>query len=427
MVCMISPAEVQSFVDDGYLVVKALVGPEDVKAARDDAALFAQGHYRAENLPADGRMLAVHFPHWVSSVALGLVHHPGMVDVVSKVAGAHLAHWHGRVKCMQSMLFLKPPGLQGQAWHQDERFIPTRDRSLMGAWIALDDATTENGCLWVIPGSHRDGVLYPFRDHGRPDEFDPTDEAFDFDPTGAIPVEVKTGDVVFFNGYLLHRSLKNRTNGTRRALVNHYMSSSSLLPWMLPKNLDVATADNRTVIPVAGDDPYAWKGYAESPDEVFIRPHAGSWSAHDPLHIDTSIAINAPADVVWDTLTDTARYPEWNNYIVSVVGDNVAGATLTLTAHATGMDPMTYDVEVAAVETHVLMAWNGGLLDRSQFSGTHRWELTADGAITIVRHHEHFTGTKAADILSAHRDNMENDFKRFNEALRSESERRAAH
>ncbi len=278
---MITEAQVQSFVDDGFLVVKALVGPSDVEAARNDATLFAQGHYPAENLPADGRMLAVHFPHWVSEVALGLVHHPGLVDVVSKVAGAHLAHWHGRVKCMQSMLFLKPPGLQGQAWHQDERFIPTRDRSLIGAWIALDDATTENGCLWVIPGSHRDGVLYPFRDHGRPDEFDPTDEAYDFDAAGAVPVEVQTGDVVFFNGYLLHRSLKNRTNGTRRALVNHYMSSSSLLPWMVPKTAEVATADNRMAIPVAGDDPYAWKGYAETPTKVFIRPHEGSWSASD--------------------------------------------------------------------------------------------------------------------------------------------------
>lgn len=48
---------------------------------------------------------------------------------------------------MQTMLFVKPPGFPGQAWHQDENFIPTRDRSLCGGWIALDDATIENGCL----------------------------------------------------------------------------------------------------------------------------------------------------------------------------------------------------------------------------------------------------------------------------------------
>jgi ectoine hydroxylase-related dioxygenase (phytanoyl-CoA dioxygenase family) len=57
------------------------------------------------------------------------------------------------------MLFIKSEGKPGQAWHQDELFIPTRDRSLAAAWIALDDATVENGCLWVLPGSHARGVL----------------------------------------------------------------------------------------------------------------------------------------------------------------------------------------------------------------------------------------------------------------------------
>src|ERR671910_2231550 len=80
---------------------------------------------------------------------------------------------------MQSMLFLKAGGKPGQAWHQDEAHIPTRDRSLTGVWIALDDATVANGCLWVIPGSHRAGVLYPVRP---PDDarFDGTPEAYGF-------------------------------------------------------------------------------------------------------------------------------------------------------------------------------------------------------------------------------------------------------
>jgi ectoine hydroxylase-related dioxygenase (phytanoyl-CoA dioxygenase family) len=46
------------------------------------------------------------------------------------------------VKMMQSMLFIKASGQPGQAWHQDEAHIPTRDRSLTAAWLALDDATT---------------------------------------------------------------------------------------------------------------------------------------------------------------------------------------------------------------------------------------------------------------------------------------------
>jgi phytanoyl-CoA hydroxylase len=273
----VTDADVQHFVDEGFLVVPRLVGEEQVEAARDEAKKFAAGEYPAKGIPSDGNILAVHFPHWVSAPALELVHHRGIVDVVSRVAGAHLAHWNGAVKCMQSMLFLKPPGLPGQAWHQDERFIPTRDRSLIGAWIALDDATIENGCLWVLPGSHRDGVLHRHRPHGNPDEYDPTDESFGFDDTAAVSVEVKTGDVVFFNGYLLHKSTKNRSTGTRRALVNHYMSAASLLPWGIDGNFDVATMDTRVIVHVAGEEPYPWKGYTAPPAETIVRPAAGKW------------------------------------------------------------------------------------------------------------------------------------------------------
>jgi phytanoyl-CoA hydroxylase len=278
---VISQELVSRFVDDGYLVVPGLVGADDVERGRDEAARFAAGEYPVTNRPDDGQILAVHFPHWVSPTSLELVNHPGVVGVVSQIAAAHLPHWDGRAKCMQSMLFLKPPGLPGQAWHQDERFIPTRDRSLVGAWIALDDATIENGCLWVLPGSHRNGYLHPFKRHDNPDEFDPTDEAYGFDDAAAVSVEVNAGDVVFFNGYLLHRSMRNRSTGTRRALVSHYMNAWSLLPWMTDATY-VGTADNRTVVAVAGEDPYAWKGYTEPPDSCFVRPATptGLWS-HD--------------------------------------------------------------------------------------------------------------------------------------------------
>ena len=120
--------------------------------------------------------------------------HPNISGVLSQIAGAHLAHWSGNVKCMQSMLFIKPPGYQGQSWHQDENYIPTRDRSLIGAWIAIDDAYVENGCMWVIPGSQRAGYLFPTRKHGDPDEFDTHDDmAVGFDESPQVPVEVKAG------------------------------------------------------------------------------------------------------------------------------------------------------------------------------------------------------------------------------------------
>lgn len=282
------------FVDQGFLVVHDLV---DAAARREivaDTARFARGDYPVVNPPelpegadddtATHHVLAVHFPHWVSPVAQRMVAHPGLVEVLTQISGAHLPHWDGSVKACQSMLFVKGPGMPGQAWHQDERYIPTRDRSLVGAWVAIDDATVDNGCLWVVPGSHRNGYLYPTRVHDDPDEYDSSDQAHGFDESDGVPVEVPAGSVVFFNGYLLHKSLKNRTDGFRRALVNHYLNAWSLLPWHTQgpvPGLSIPTLDNRMVVPL-GHDPYAWKGLAPSPETCFLRPLPGqAWPSLD--------------------------------------------------------------------------------------------------------------------------------------------------
>jgi phytanoyl-CoA hydroxylase len=210
------------------------------------------------------RYLCVHFPHKLSERMRGTLTHPVVVDALRQRIGPN-------VKAMQSMLFIKSEGKPGQAWHQDELFIPTRDRSLTAAWIALDDATVENGCLWVLPGSHRRGVLYPDRDHHDP-RFDCEVEAYDFPyrDEDAVAVEVPAGSVVLFSGYLLHMSLPNSgRHGLRRALVNHYMSAESPLPWFLPpQGSTMGRADHRDIVLVAGTDPYAYKGTVD-----VMRPH----------------------------------------------------------------------------------------------------------------------------------------------------------
>src|SRR5205085_5305580 len=142
-------------------------------------------------------------------------------------------------------------------------------RSRIGAGIALDDPTVENSARRVSPDSHRMRYLSPQRDHGTRDEFDFAQESYGFDESAEVPVEVKTGSVVFFNGYLLHRSFKNRSQVYRRVLVSHYMNAWSLLPWSLKEGERPATADRRAIIPVAGVEPYAWKGFESPPNTVY--------------------------------------------------------------------------------------------------------------------------------------------------------------
>ena len=284
-VAPVTDREVKAFVDEGFHVSPGLVSPAELETLKADLLKMARGGYPSKSLaPLASTMtdqetleniLCLHQPHYLSPVMRGFAEHPGICSVLSRITAAHLPHWDGSVKCMQTMLFVKPPGKPGQAWHQDELYIPTRDRSLIGAWIAIDDATIENGCLWVIPGSHRPGYLYPSKNPDDLVEYDGAGQSHGFDESKAVPVEVKAGSVVFFNGYLLHKSLRNRSQVFRRALVSHYMNSWSLLPWFSTDvgsgSVGIGIADQRAVISVAGTDPYAWKGYTSGGDDVWSR------------------------------------------------------------------------------------------------------------------------------------------------------------
>ena len=86
-------------------------------------------------------------------------------------------------------------------------------------------------------------------------------------------MQVPAGSAVIFNGYLLHKSLPNTgRRGFRRALVNHYMSASSLLAWGAPRGGEYwAEADYRDIVLVAGADPYAYKGLSDL-SRARIRP-----------------------------------------------------------------------------------------------------------------------------------------------------------
>ena len=271
--------------DNGFIVMTDAVNPDEIHELRDETVAICRGLRGRYKLPASTRrfpvypdvkdfeglsddevikqFLCIHHTHKISDIMLGYLAHQAIVDVLTNIIGPN-------IKCMQSMLFIKAVGKPGQAWHQDEDFIPTRDRSLCGAWIAMDDATQENGCLWVIPGSSKQGVLWPMYPHDDP-RFDCTSESFGFPYTDddAIAVEVPAGSIVFFNGYLLHRSFPNNAEkGFRRVLVNHYMSAESLLPWFPQEGIGMAKTDFRDIVMIAGHDPYTWK-----PTEHFFQPH----------------------------------------------------------------------------------------------------------------------------------------------------------
>ncbi|MFN2464232.1 MAG: phytanoyl-CoA dioxygenase family protein [Candidatus Dormibacteria bacterium] len=304
-----APASVDPLADynrDGFAILRGAFSREEVEELRADALRICRGEGEtvvdglSPASPGDSdddvmrRYLCIHFPHKVSAIARRSLAHPSIVGALTSLIGPN-------VKCMQSMLFIKASGKPGQAWHQDEYFIPTRDRSLTAAWVALDDATQENGCMWMIPGSHKRGVLWPQHQH-QDGRFDCTGEAYSFPYTEADEVccDVRAGDVVIFNGYVLHRSLPNTVPGSyRRALTFHYMSAESLLPWM-PRDGHGApdlsgdrsgtlqgVLDYRDVVLVAGEDPYAYLGL-EDRSRPHLRPSGEGGCGTPERNVSTS-------------------------------------------------------------------------------------------------------------------------------------------
>jgi phytanoyl-CoA hydroxylase len=133
----------------------------------------------------------------------------------------------GDIKLFGSQCFMKPPGGIEKPYHQDSAYFTIKPMSLVTCWIALDDVTVENGCMWVIPGSHR-GELYdhsqPWNVGGRIDMQVPGEK---IDRSCETPITMSAGSCSFHHSMLLHRSGPNQTEGHRRGLAIHYMSSQS--------------------------------------------------------------------------------------------------------------------------------------------------------------------------------------------------------
>lgn len=128
---------------------------------------------------------------------------------------------------VQTMLYFKPPGARGQALHQDNRYLNVRPGTCLAAWLALDDCDEANGAMKVVSGSHRLPLLC---------DDQPTDVADSWSgsmvpvPEGMTPevVKMRAGDVLFFDGQLIHGSSKNTTTDRfRRTLIGHYIDGDA--------------------------------------------------------------------------------------------------------------------------------------------------------------------------------------------------------
>ncbi|XXQ33933.1 Fe2OG dioxygenase domain-containing protein [Plasmodiophora brassicae] len=122
----------------------------------------------------------------------------------------------------QSMYIFKPPGIGGEVTaHQDSTYLYTDPPSTLGIWISVDEATVDNGCLYVIPGSHKWPIHSRFVRTSDDRVIHVPKDAPQFDLSGAIAVPVPAGSIVLIHGALVHFSYANRSQRTRHAYTLH--------------------------------------------------------------------------------------------------------------------------------------------------------------------------------------------------------------
>ncbi len=127
------------------------------------------------------------------------------------------------------MYIFKQPRIGGEVvCHTDHTYLWTEPPSVVGFWFAIDDATTENGCMWALPGGHR----LPVKARSRLNAARTATELEVLDPApypseGLVPLEAKRGTLVLLHGALPHLSGPNRSDKPRHAYTLHAIDASA--------------------------------------------------------------------------------------------------------------------------------------------------------------------------------------------------------
>jgi phytanoyl-CoA hydroxylase len=230
----VGEAELAFFHEQGYLVIHYAFTPQEVQGAIDGLLYLLSGanpDFKAvmyeqaakgvnvETLPAEERQDYVRKFMWFANYdprlhAIG--YHPRLLDVITRLMGEPPL-------LFQDMALLKPPHIgREKPWHQDHAYFDLPLETLvMGAWIALDEATTENGCMIINPGSHRQGPVVHFKRR----DWQICDTQVNHQRAVAVPLE--PGGCLLFHSLIHHGTPTNHSMQRRRAVQFHYRPQSS--------------------------------------------------------------------------------------------------------------------------------------------------------------------------------------------------------
>jgi phytanoyl-CoA hydroxylase len=168
-----------------------------------------------------------HAMHDLDPVFDAFSRQPALADAARSIGLGHAV-------LLQSMYIFKQPHIGGEvSCHQDSTFLYTDPMSVVGFWVAIEDATLDNGCLWAEPGGHLGPLRKRFvRDPEEGTRFEELDDTPLPDPgcPEMVPLEVPAGTLVLLHGLLPHWSDVNRSARSRHAYTVHVIDGSARYP-----------------------------------------------------------------------------------------------------------------------------------------------------------------------------------------------------
>ncbi len=229
---MLTDSQIKTFQETGHLTVTDVFDDSEIVAALADVKQWSE-EFLAE-MPDDQRkwylegsgtaqkLRKLDNPAHYRDVFQKMAKHPRVVEMVEQLIGEG-------VSVFFSQVFMKPPEGGGpKPVHQDNFYFGPDDlNATLTVWIALDEATVENGCLYYGDGSNQEKVLEHFAPPGEPFNLQvPDDVMQQFEMT---PAPVPGGGISFHHGNTLHQSSNNNSQRPRRAVAFHYLRNGAKL------------------------------------------------------------------------------------------------------------------------------------------------------------------------------------------------------
>ena len=209
------------FERDGYICPVPVLTPAETAGFRACYDDFAERHReRLQALPPNQRWQVNSDTHFAFEWVDRLTRHPALLDAVERVLGPDILAWN-------SVWFVKMPGDPTYiSWHQDGAYWGLEPMEVLTAWVALGPATRANGCMRVLPGSHR-GPALKQRDTFAPDNALSRGQEIEVavDEAQAVDLALEPGQMSMHHLWIVHGSDPNRSAVPRVGLAIRYVAA----------------------------------------------------------------------------------------------------------------------------------------------------------------------------------------------------------